>query len=393
MFCLCFEDGKDKLLKMVQLTQIITANASAFFLLMIVKVHMNTQIRGNGLLDAQILKIMIHLTMFQCFFDTFVFWVDGQKFVGARGLNYVGNIIYYILNMSIAYFWPLFTEYKLSGSYPKVKKQAFLLMIPLVLCSLLVISAPLNGIVFTISEDNVYSRTGFYFAIPTILIFVYVIWGTVNVYIHRDRGGRYMLFPAVYFVAPVTFAMITQMFHYGISLIFIGIAIAITGVYMSTQNESAYIDQLCGVYNRRYYSDYIRSFCNSNKKRESVTGILIDMDNFKPINDNFGHHVGDKALMIFSSVLRRQMRDAGFVIRYGGDEFILITKQSEKEAEAVIMKIAEEIDAINKSGENEFHLAFSHGMSTLNVGSDSEEFLNAMDSCMYEMKRERKTQR
>ncbi len=123
---------------MVQLTQIVTANAAAFFLLLIVKIHMRNQIGGKELLDTRILRIMANLTMFQCFFDTLVFWIDGKTFFGARTCNYVGNIIYYILNITVAYFWPLFTEYKLSGSYERVKRQAAILAIPLVSFAVLI---------------------------------------------------------------------------------------------------------------------------------------------------------------------------------------------------------------------------------------------------------------
>lgn len=375
---------------MVQLTQIVTANAAAFVLLLIVKLHMNTQIGNKALLDARILRVMINLTMFQCFFDTLVFWVDGKTFAGAQLMNWIGNIVYYNLNGTIAYFWPLFAEYKISGSYQRVKKQATICAIPLLACALLVCSAPFNGIVFTISEDNIYSRTGFFFAIPMILIFVYVIIGTVNVCLNSKKGGKYMIFPAVYFVSPILLAMIVQMFNYGISLTFIGIAIGLTGVYMSTQNESAYIDQLCGVYNRRYYIDYIRAFCNSGKKGEMLTGVLIDMDDFKPINDKYGHHAGDKALMDFSSVLRKKMGNKGFAVRYGGDEFILVTKQSQEVAESVVAEIASEIDAVNASGANEYTLAFSYGIAAIGPQSSADDLLKAMDERMYDMKRARK---
>ena len=199
-----------------------------------------------------------------------------------------------------------------------------------------------------------------------------------------------MLIPAMFFIIPVSLGIIVQVFNYGISLTFIGIAIGLTGVYLSTQNESAYMDQLCGVYNRRYYNDYVCSFCNSSKKEDFIIGILIDMDNFKQINDKYGHYAGDKALQLFSSVLRKQMDDVGFVVRYGGDEFILITKQSEATAEAVVANIVKEIDAINATGKNEFHLAFSYGIASMNSDSNTDEFLRTMDTRMYEMKRSRK---
>ena len=135
----------------------------------------------------------------------------------------------------------------------------------------------------------------------------------------------------------------------------------------------------------------MRSFCNSSKKEITLTGILIDMDDFKPINDNFGHHIGDKALMVFAEVLRKHINKFGFVVRYGGDEFILITKKSEKTAEMVVSEIKNEIKDINESGKYQFKLAFSYGMTTVNSESTSDEFLNAMDSRMYEMKKKRKS--
>lgn len=378
---------------MVQLTQIITANAAAFFLLLIVKLHMNTQMEGRGLLDTKILRVMINLTMFQCVWDSLVFWVDGQTFAGARVLNIIGNVIYYTLNGVIAYFWPLFTEYKLTNNYKKVKKLAGILAIPLVISSALIASSPFTGIIFTVSEDNIYARSEVFFAIPTILIFLYVIYGTVNVYLKRKKAGQYMLFPAIYFVTPIMLAMITQMMYYGISLIFIGIAVGITGVYISTQSESVYIDHLCGVYNRRYYNDYILSFCNAGKKGETISGVLIDMNDFKAINDCLGHSVGDKALQTFSAVLRTQMNGIGFAVRYGGDEFILITKKAPEEMSVALEKITAQINEINESGKYEFVLKFSYGIATLTSDGEAETFLKAMDKNMYEMKSRMKSQR
>ena len=150
------------------------------------------------------------------------------------------------------------------------------------------------------------------------------------------------------------------------------------------------MDQLCCVYNRRYYNDYVRSFCNSRKKNDFLVGILMDMDNFKQINDKYGHYAGDKALQLFASVLRKQIDNIGVVVRYGGDEFILITKQSEVSADDVVANIIKEIDEINATGINEFHLSFSYGIANLNSDTNMDEFFRAMDASMYEMKRNRK---
>lgn len=377
---------------MVQMSQIITANVAALVLLLIVKSHMWDQYKVGRLLDIKLLSIMMHLTILECIFDTLVFWIDGKNFFGARAINYAGNIIYYILKVAIVYFWPLFIEYKITSSYKKVKKLATIFAIPLLACSLLVLTAPLNGIIFSINEDNIYTRTENYFIIPNLMIFLYVMFGAIKVYINRKKDDKYLLIPAVFFIVPVLLGIIVQVFSYGISLTFIGIAIGLTGVYLSTQNESAFKDQLCGVYNRRYYNDYVRSFCNSRKKDDYLVGIMIDMDNFKQINDKYGHYAGDKALQLFGSVLRKQIDDVGFVARYGGDEFILISKKVEVSVDALIANIIKEIDEINATGENEFQLSFSYGIANMNSDSNMDEFLRTMDARMYEMKRNRKIQ-
>ena len=378
---------------MVQMGQVITANVAALILLLIVKLHMWNQYKAGRLLDINLLTKMMNLTILECIFDTLVFWIDGKGFQGARVINYAGNITYYILKVAIVYFWPLFIEYKITGSHEKVKKLAIILGIPLIACSLLVLTTPLSGIIFSVNEDNIYTRSGVWFVIPNLLLFIYVILGTVKVYVNRGKGDKYLLIPAIFFIVPVLSGIIVQVFNYGISLTFIGIAIGLTGVYLSTQNESVYMDQLCNVYNRRYYNDYVRSFFDSRKKDDFLVGILMDMDDFKQINDNYGHNAGDKALQSFSSVLRKQINHIGFAVRYGGDEFILITKQSEVSPDAIVDNIVKEIDAINATGENEFHLTFSYGIANMNSYSDMDEFLSAMDTRMYEMKRKGKLQK
>ena len=199
---------------MVQYSQILTADASALLLMVLLKLHMNRQAKISPLIDARLLSAMINLTMFQCLLDLFVFWVDGKTFPAARELNIIGNIVYYILNVTIAYLWPLFTEYKLNCSIAKLKKLAILSGIPLALTAIGIVLTPLSGFLFTITEDNRYTRTELNFLLPTVLIFIYLLIGTIKVYIHRRNKGKYMIFPVIYFVTPIVIAVTVQAFFY-----------------------------------------------------------------------------------------------------------------------------------------------------------------------------------
>ena len=90
--------------------------------------------------------------------------------------------------------------------------------------------------------------------------------------------------------------------------------------------EQSYIDGLTRVYNRRYFDENIRTLCDAAcLKKSSIALIMIDCDNFKKINDNYGHQAGDNILTLLGTLLQgtvRKPEDCPF--RYGGDEFGLI---------------------------------------------------------------------
>ena len=83
-------------------------------------------------------------------------------------------------------------------------------------------------------------------------------------------------------------------------------------------NEELYLDALTGAYNRRYYEDRIR-------KVKSHAGVaMIDLDDFKLYNDTCGHNAGDMVLNTVVGIVRKCIRKTDILIRYGGDEFLLI---------------------------------------------------------------------
>ena len=87
---------------------------------------------------------------------------------------------------------------------------------------------------------------------------------------------------------------------------------------LNAYNKKLYTDVLTGAYNRRYFEDELR-------QRSISAGVaLIDMDDFKLCNDTYGHNAGDKALAMFVNVIRKCIRKTDILVRYGGDEFILI---------------------------------------------------------------------
>lgn len=85
------------------------------------------------------------------------------------------------------------------------------------------------------------------------------------------------------------------------------------------------VDELTLVYNRHFYNDKIRTTIEEAKRYDRAFGLLVlDLDNFKPVNDQFGHAAGDQVLRLIGAKLKDINRSSDFVARYGGDEFVVI---------------------------------------------------------------------
>jgi diguanylate cyclase (GGDEF)-like protein len=111
--------------------------------------------------------------------------------------------------------------------------------------------------------------------------------------------------------------------------------------------EQAVKDPLTGLYNRRYYDLFVK--LHLKELKEKPLGIaILDMDNFKAVNDLCGHVVGDKVLVELSKILRDNVRNGDVVIRWGGDEFlILMPGATREEALKVVMRLKKAVSVWN----------------------------------------------
>jgi diguanylate cyclase (GGDEF)-like protein len=89
--------------------------------------------------------------------------------------------------------------------------------------------------------------------------------------------------------------------------------------------EAAARDSLTGLYNRRHFNDVLgQLFAESTRYRTDLTCMMIDLDNFKHVNDSLGHQTGDRLLQLVAEIIRRSVRESDVAVRYGGDEFAVI---------------------------------------------------------------------
>lgn len=154
---------------------------------------------------------------------------------------------------------------------------------------------------------------------------------------------------------------------------------------LSGYNEKLYQDALTGVYNRRYYEDRIKQMT------ASVGVAMIDMDDFKIYNDTYGHNAGDLALITTVEAIRRCIRKNDTLIRYGGDEFLLVLQGiSETMFREKLKPIRTEIYNANVPTYSKLQLSASIG-GVMSAGRTVEETVMEADKFMYLAKNRKNT--
>lgn len=190
----------------------------------------------------------------------------------------------------------------------------------------------------------------------------------------------------IYFVGPCFAGVVIQFLFYGITSSWVLVAVALIFVQMQSYAESLYMDELSGLYNRRYFNAVLAEKKIASQK--SLYGIMMDVNDFKCINDNLGHSTGDKAICTLGNILIRSIPDAGMAIRYAGDEFIVLLSGVDTECVLATMEeINHNLSRFNESGIEPFHLSVSMGYTEFGTEDDAETFLMHMDEKMYEEKR------
>lgn len=171
----------------------------------------------------------------------------------------------------------------------------------------------------------------------------------------------------------------------------ISIAIANARLYEKVR-QMANIDGLTGIYNRKYLQDYLANFFAS-EKREDLTLIMLDIDHFKKVNDNYGHLMGDHVLKTLTEIIHRVIPVRGFSARYGGEEFVVILPSINVEEG---YKIAEEL-RVEVSATSIIYqeitckITISLGVAGNNLPcvATMDDLLNAADGALYKAKETR----
>jgi diguanylate cyclase (GGDEF)-like protein len=159
---------------------------------------------------------------------------------------------------------------------------------------------------------------------------------------------------------------------------------------MQELKQQASHDPLTGLKNRRRFGEDLRTELARSRREETVGAVLmLDLDNFKRVNDTLGHPAGDRVIADIAGVLNARMRSTDVVARLGGDEFAVVLPRCDlDEAEEVADAIGKAIRLHTPPGEAAPPITASIGIATFGPGTgSSDSVLSTADSALYEAKR------
>jgi diguanylate cyclase (GGDEF)-like protein len=151
----------------------------------------------------------------------------------------------------------------------------------------------------------------------------------------------------------------------------------------STQWQNlALVDPLTGLYNRRFAERHLKSeIARAKRKGYALTLVLFDLNDFKQINDRFGHPAGDLVLKVFGDRLAGAIRDIDIAARLGGDEFMLVLPECDSIHLPTLLRRLESIE-VGLNGRR-ISVGFSVGSSQYGTGKDPEAMFKEADEALY----------
>jgi two-component system cell cycle response regulator len=155
--------------------------------------------------------------------------------------------------------------------------------------------------------------------------------------------------------------------------------------------QSAITDRLTGTYNKGYFQHYLKNeLMRAERHAFPVAMLMLDLDDFKLVNDRHGHLAGDKLLREIAEILRQNIRETDFLARFGGDEFVIVMPYTQKEeAFAIAERIRMVFDThpIAVSDHASLSISMSMGVTDVAVGNDTLlDVIHKADKALYAAK-------
>lgn len=374
------------------MTALKTFDSSLLSLLILILIYVNSYGHLEYVFtDFKLYIQLVETNIILLVLDLFGWAVNGMPGYAAFMGNIMSNLLLYLIAPVAAILWILYVDFQVHHDGDRIKKINYLLLIIFLINAAMSVISLHTGWYFSIDAQNLYHR-GDYYWVHVAICFGMLIYSAIIISLNKKLIKRTHFNSMLLFILLPMVGATIQALHYGYSLAWIGMMLSLLIIYWNIQLHGMNTDYLTGIFNRRQLDNYIKDRIRNSTEGKSFSAVLIDVNEFKNINDQFGHDVGDEALKISADIVRKSVRRDDFVARYGGDEFFVILDINSRELlERAVARIRSNAEKFNTEGQKPYKLSFSIGYDLYDWQSSmkSSDFMKHIDTIMYNDKKAR----
>ncbi len=350
-------------------------------ILVLIILHLFVKLSTIKTFSKKLIKLMIYAVTASLVVEPFSWILDERQFAGAFLLNHLFNFLLYLLAPVLAGLFMSYLDYRIYRNPSRIYEKRFYQQMTLISFMILLVNLWIP-IYYSIDPvTNHYDGSGpikWFHYVMVLGFYGYMLYFLYQV---KDKLSKNeILMFILLFILPVIGMVISifePTFHLGWSSLVIGLL----GIYVFLETTPSEEDVLTKVYNRKSFESYVEYLEDS----KIPYGLLIlDLNGFKQINDEYGHQKGDDVLTKFSALLREVFLKDGFVARLGGDEFAVILMEDEPEVPLHMKELKNKLKELEDPVMG--NVSFSYGYESKTAAKPMREMYRKADQKMYQYK-------
>lgn len=338
--------------------------------------------------EGRFFRWIIRMNMILLVVDYLQIAMDGTPGIGMHWLLETLGVIQYLAAPVMTGLWVNYVLIYILKDLPRLKALNRWLLLTAIPYAIVVFLNLFGNFIFYYDSGNTYQR-GNWFFLFLIIIFAHLLLSVIVILINRKKIRRGLWIPLLVFPLPSVLGGAIQAAFFGLTLVWPATALAVLMIYVFVQNEKVSTDYLTGLSNRRGFDDYLHLMVRSPFRNTRMAGMILDLDRFKQINDQYGHDVGDEVLKATADILRTSSPTNGIVARVGGDEFgILLQCEFSDQLDNAVARIQSAFKSFNEKRQFPFDISVSIGADLFLPSQENSVrgFTKRLDELMYQDK-------
>ncbi len=362
----------------------------SFFALMIIYFQLNEE--KSYSLEDRVYKVLVLSTMTALIFESIAISFNGRPGEMAYRIHLTVRIMLFMIDPVALTLWTYYILVTSNRDSKHLGKWFIALNIPAVVRVIMTVGGFGEKGYYYIDANNLY-HVGEAVATASLVMLALFMINLIVIGVNWKKIYPKNRIPMLIFLLPPFAGFGLYMTVKGTSLIWAGSMLAILMGYIMIKSQVIKTDYLTGLFNRRELDFYLDKKTRNLPRDKQFAGIMIDIDDFKDINDEHGHVVGDEAIKSAALLIKKACKRDDFVARYGGDEFIVMfDTKDENELTDKIKSVKRHFKLFNEKSEVKYKLEVSLGYGIYSWGDgQADEFIHTLDQRMYEDKKMRKS--